>query len=242
MANSQNGWPVDPTGAKQDRAPLIRNITVPNGVRAGDVAVVFRWLAREYDRRVEKLIPGWCWGWFVKKIEGSSVVSNHASGTAVDFNAPDNPMGSGTTRRSMTQRQIDACHAIERESGGVLRWGGDFSRNDPMHWEIVGSQAETKRFADEIRADLARDEEDEVTPQEIERIADRVVEKLTTMTPFPTGGGSGSPVGAAVWAHGYPQDPGGATAENPRRQAYNNLQDLAADVTEIKTKLNEGTA
>jgi hypothetical protein len=238
MAVSQNNWPVDPTGAKQDEAPLIRNVTVPNGVRAGDVAVVFRWLAREYDRRVERLVPGWCWGWFVKKIEGSSIISNHASGTAVDFNAPDNPMASGSTERSLTQRQIDVCHAIERESGHVLRWGGDFSRDDPMHWEIVGTPNQVRLLAAKIR----KDEEDEVTPQEIEKIADRVVEKLTKMTPFPTGGGSGSPVGAAVWAHGYPQDPGGATDDNPRRQAYNNLQDLAADVTEIKTKLNEGTA
>lgn len=150
MANSQNNWPVASQG-QMDREPLIRDVKVPNGVLAGDVAVVFRWLAAQYDRRVERLDPKECWGWYVKKIEGSSTISNHASGTAVDFNAPDNPMGSGTTKRSLSAAQINTCHRLEEESGGVLRWGGDFSRNDPMHWEIVASRSAVKTFANKIR-------------------------------------------------------------------------------------------
>lgn len=149
MPNSQNGWPVVPRSAV-DEAPLIRNVKVPNGVLAGDVAIIFRWLAAQYDRRVEPLRAGWCWGWFVKKIEGSSTISNHASGTAIDLNAPDNPMGAGTTKKSMTSTQINTCHAIEDESDDVLRWGGDFGRNDPMHWEIVGSRAACRAFAAKI--------------------------------------------------------------------------------------------
>lgn len=155
MANSQNGWPVASRG-QQDERPLIRDVRVPNGVLAGDVALIFRWLAAQYDRRVERLRPGWCWGWFVKPIEGSRTISNHSSGTAVDFNAPDNPMGRGTTEKSMTDRQIDECHRLERESDNVLRWGGDYvSRNDPMHWEIVGSRAAVRRLAAKLRADAA---------------------------------------------------------------------------------------
>lgn len=151
MPNSQNGWPVVPRSAV-DELPLIRDVRVPNGVLAGDVAVIFRWLAEQYDRRVERLKRGECWGWFVKTIEGSSTISNHSSGTAVDFNAPDNPMGQGTTKRSMTAAQIAECHKLEDESGDVLRWGGDYvSRQDPMHWEIVGSRAAVKKFADKIR-------------------------------------------------------------------------------------------
>lgn len=150
MANSQNGWPVA-TAAQQDRAALLRDVKVPNGVLAGDVAVIFRWLADQYDRRVERLIPGWCWGWHVKTIEGSRVVSNHASGTAVDFNAPDNPMGV-PTRTVLTPTQIAACHRIEEESDDVLRWGGDYvTRPDAMHWEIVGSRAAARALATRIR-------------------------------------------------------------------------------------------
>lgn len=159
MASSQNGWAVDYSGAGQDRAPLIRDVYVPNGVRAGDVATIFRWLAEQYDRRVERLRPGWCWGWHVKVIEGSSVISNHASGTAVDFNAPDNPMRTGSTEKSLTAEQIAECHALERESGNVLRWGGDFSRDDPMHWEIIGTSTEVAALARRIRAE---DQENDV--------------------------------------------------------------------------------
>lgn len=150
MPKCQNGWPIA-NADQQDRGPLIRDITVPNGVLKGDVAVVFRWLAEQYDKRVERLIRGWCWGWHVKQIEGSNEWSNHSGGLAVDFNAPKHPMADGSTSRTMSAHQINECHAIERESDGVLRWGGDFSRDDPMHWEIVGSRASVKKFADRLR-------------------------------------------------------------------------------------------
>jgi len=151
MANSQNGWPVVAKSAC-DTNPLIRDVHVPNGVLAGDVAVIARWHAAEYDRRVERLRPGWCWGWYVKTIEGSSAISNHSSATAWDYNAPDNPMGPGTTTKSMTPAQIAECHKLEDESDDVLRWGGDYvTRQDPMHWEVVGSRAAVRQLADRIR-------------------------------------------------------------------------------------------
>lgn len=162
MANSQNGWPVA-TSAQQDEAPLIRDVRVPNGVLKGDVAVVFRWLARQYDARVERLRSGACWGWFVKNIEGSGTISNHASGTAVDFNADEHNMGD-PPRKSFSQAQIDACHAIERASGGVLAWGGDWSRPDGMHWEIKGSKAAVAAFAKKIRD---QEEDDMTSPAEV---------------------------------------------------------------------------
>ena len=154
MARSQNGWPVAGR-EQQDEAPLIRTIRVPNGVLKGDVAVVFRWLARQYDSRVEQLVPGTCWGWFVKRIVGSSSYSNHSSGCAVDFNADRHPMGQAASR-SMTAKQIAACRAIVREAGGVLRWGGDYEgRVDSMHWEIVATPARVKAFANKIRDEEA---------------------------------------------------------------------------------------
>lgn len=153
MSSSQNGWPVDRSGSKQDRAPLTRDITVPNGVLAGDVAVVFRWLAHQFDTRVETLVKGTCWGWFVKPIEGSSTISNHASGTAVDLNADQHPMGVAASK-TFTAKQVAACHAILDEAGGVLRWGGDYTgRPDPMHWEVVGTAAQVKALAAKVNSE-----------------------------------------------------------------------------------------
>lgn len=146
MRKSQNGWPVV-VKAQCDLAPLIRDVVVPNGVLAGPVAVVFRWLAREYDRRVERLIKGTCWGWYDKNIEGSTTISNHASATAIDLNADQNPMGV-PTRKVLTEDQIAECHKLEVESDNVLRWGGDYvTRPDAMHWEIVGTPAAVRRLA-----------------------------------------------------------------------------------------------
>jgi hypothetical protein len=218
MATSQNGWPVVPDTtagrAKLDRGPLIRDITVPNGVLAGDVAVVFRWLAREYDQRVEHLDRGECWGWFVKKIEGSDTYSNHASGCAVDFNAPDNPMGVPTTR-SLTAAQIAECHELERESGGVLRWGGDFSRPDPMHWEIIGTPAQVAALADRLKEQpMSLDAADKAW-------ISAELAKLVTLASFPTGGGSGSPVGNAALGQGWPLEPG-----QPRTADWANMQQI----------------
>lgn len=160
MTVSQNGWLVDATGGRQDRAPLLRDITVPNGVLAGDVATVFRWLASEYDFKVERLIKGTCWGWYVKTIEGGTSISNHASGTAVDFNAEEHPLGAAPLS-SFSPKQITACRQIVSNSGGVLRWGGDYTgRKDSMHWEINASAARVKVLAALIRADAQEAEDD----------------------------------------------------------------------------------
>lgn len=155
MVTSQNGWKI--VGASAcDTAPLIDGIKVPNGVLAGDVAVVFRWLAEQYNARVERLVPGTCWGWYVKTIAGSGTLSNHGSATAVDFNADKHAMGDSASK-SFSAAQIKTCKAIVTESGGVLRWGGTYSgRVDSMHWEIVGSAAQVKAFVEEIE-DMAID-------------------------------------------------------------------------------------
>lgn len=153
VATSQNGWPVDTTGAHQDRDPIYGNVKVPNGVLEGDVATVFRWVAERYHKTVEPLVAGTCWGWFVKTIIGSATISNHASGTAIDLNADQHALGTKASA-SMTDRQIDACHAIVTAADGVIRWGGDYTgRPDPMHWEIVGTKSETAAFARKIRSE-----------------------------------------------------------------------------------------
>lgn len=145
---SQNGWNVA-TKAQCDQGPF-HGATFPNGILAGDVAAIARWQLDRYAATVEPIHPGQCWGWYVKKIEGSDTVSNHASGTAWDINAETHVMGAAPSA-SFTPAQIAACRAIVAAAGGVLRWGGDYSgRKDGMHWEIIGSHAAAAAFAKSI--------------------------------------------------------------------------------------------
>jgi hypothetical protein len=157
MAKSQNGWTVDRTGSMQDRTP-VDGVTVPNGVRKGDVATVLHHLMGRFHREVERLIPGTCWGWFVKKIEGSSAISNHASGTAVDLNATRHPMG---VRNTFTKGQQTRIREILDDLDGVVRWGGDYTgRPDDMHFEIDETAAAITAVADRIRGETMLTEAD----------------------------------------------------------------------------------
>jgi hypothetical protein len=75
------------------------------------------------------------WGWAPRPIRGSSTISNHASGTAMDLNATLHPLGVATLN-TFTLRQVQEIHH-RLEWLGVLRWGGDYqNRPDAMHWEI----------------------------------------------------------------------------------------------------------
>lgn len=149
MADSQNGWPVDRSGALQDRS-AVAGVTFPNGVRRGDVATVLFYVARRFHAEVEPLGRGWCWGWYVKNIEGSGAVSNHASGTAIDLNAPLHPIGVRNTFSAAKRARI---RAILNDCDGVVRWGGDYvGRPDDMHFEIVKGSAAVGTLARKIRA------------------------------------------------------------------------------------------
>jgi D-alanyl-D-alanine carboxypeptidase-like protein len=154
MTTSQNGWPADSNPADIGIVkPSIAGVDFPNGVRGGDVETVLMYVANKFHHTVEALHDGWCWGYYYKKIEGSSEISNHASGTAIDLNAEHHPMGKSGTF-SVAQR--NAIRVILHDCEGVVRWGGDYSgRKDEMHFEIVGNAASVKRVASKFRGTQA---------------------------------------------------------------------------------------
>jgi len=131
-ATSQNGWP-----AAKD-TPL-QKLTVgaasfAPGVRKGDVHTILGYVARRFNSEVEKLVKDTCWGFAYRDISGSTDLSNHASGTAIDCNAPQHPLGKAGT---FSAAQVKAIHKIIADCNGVVRWGGDYNgRKDEMHFEI----------------------------------------------------------------------------------------------------------
>ena len=167
MAVSQNGWQAN------DRS-LITTISVPGGtlpVREGDVAVVFEWLARRFNDEVEPLKWPGCWGYAERVIRGGVSLSNHASGTAVDFNAPAHPLGKVGT---FTKAQVKAIRRILDDAHGVIRWGGDYKgRKDEMHFEVNASAKAVAALARQIRED-----DMPLTAAEKNEVADLVVSKL----------------------------------------------------------------
>jgi hypothetical protein len=145
MATSQNGWAVFTS------APSGNLKWITGRVRPGDVMVIFNDLCQRFHAEVEKITVGHSWGWAYRAIRGkTSGFSNHASGTAIDLNAPKHPIGK---RNTFTSAQQSKIRAIIRLYDGVIRWGGDYKgRPDDMHFEINASAAAVKRVADKIRA------------------------------------------------------------------------------------------
>ncbi|MFT4081199.1 MAG: M15 family metallopeptidase [Nocardioides sp.] len=135
--HSYNGWPASPTLAT-------RVITPVSGVsfRVADnqnVEDIFTFLAQWYDTHVEALKGSVAddWGFAYRANRNDpDELSNHASGSALDFNATKHPNGVAISS-TFTAAQIRKCDALE-DCLEVVAWGGNYVHTvDGMHWEIA---------------------------------------------------------------------------------------------------------
>jgi len=139
LANSQNGWPC----YTQANPPSYKSCWA-TGRLAPDAAPVLEYLMEQFDKRVERINVGEIkdddWAFAPRNIEGTSTISNHASGTAVDLNATKHPQFKVGT---FTPAQVTEIRKILAELDGVGRWGGDYpaARRDEMHFEINAGPA-----------------------------------------------------------------------------------------------------
>lgn len=130
---SYNGWPAnsDPNAINIQDFGDPQGFPFPGGVKGGDVFTVLGYVATQLHNRVEPCISGWCWGWtFKQNVNNPSQLSCHASGTAIDWNAPDHPNGSSGT---FSNSQVGTIYAILDEVQGAVSW---LSGYDEMHFEI----------------------------------------------------------------------------------------------------------
>lgn len=144
MAVSQNGWAAPP--------PSLANLAWITGkVRAGDVYTVFNYLCQRFNAEVEHINRSWSWGYAYRPIIGSSTLSNHASGTAVDLNAPAHPLGPSGT---FSAKQTAAIQQILVDLDHTIRWGGNYriARKDEMHFGVHTDAAALHKVAEKIRA------------------------------------------------------------------------------------------
>jgi hypothetical protein len=138
---SQNGWPAnrrDLVSARYVPGASVR-LVVRNGP-AGDllleVAALFDLLVVSIENVADD------WGYAERPVRGSTAISNHASGTAIDLNATCWTLGRPASVY-LDAKQIGLVRAIVAAAGGVVRWGGDYQgRKDPMHFEINDNRTE----------------------------------------------------------------------------------------------------
>lgn len=143
MASSQNGWPASADPKTID----VQSFLVPGTELklrvAKKVAPVLINFAAEFNELVEKLEGKQLddWGYAYRQIRGATdMLSNHASGTAIDLNANKHPLGAKDT---FQPKQVDAL--LELCDKYKLRWGGLYrNRKDEMHFEIVETPKQVK--------------------------------------------------------------------------------------------------
>lgn len=148
MATSQNGWPVlSGYGDKK----LVKIPYITGKVLGGDVAWVLQDFVSWFHVNIEPLDKGVDddWGFAPRPIAGTSVISNHASGTAIDLNAVRHPM----FRDTMNDATENKIRLRLKRYKGAIRWGGDYrtGRIDQMHFEVNVTQAKLKRIVDELK-------------------------------------------------------------------------------------------
>jgi hypothetical protein len=143
MAHSQNGWTVcTPAMLAWFRIP---GTNVSLRLRKNYAGPLLAEFARAFHVKVEAIHDPGCWSFANRPIRGSATTSNHASGSAIDLNAPRHPLGK---RGTFSAAQVAAIHSLLTVAGGTIRWGGSYTgRVDEMHFEV-----NTKDVAAVLRA------------------------------------------------------------------------------------------
>ena len=128
---SQNGWPASSDMAEIDIVwvPLPGTTKGFNATRKA--ADALEEMALWWSKNVEPIKT--IYGHNYRKIRGGTSISNHGSGTAIDINAADHPLGASGTVSAAKRALITA-----KAASLGLRWGGDYSgRKDEMHFEVI---------------------------------------------------------------------------------------------------------
>ncbi len=182
MPLSQNGYPAGDASIHNPYLPGTR-IRFPQGLRRGPAGDLLLWLAGQLHKRVEDGGTGYgMWGYHHRTIRGATGLSNHASGTAIDWHAPRHPLGA---RGTFSPAQVREIRRILSQTQHSIRWGGDYTgRPDEMHFEVVASEAQCARVLEQ----LTRNNQEDDMPTAI--TTSLPVGKRVTLTIPPVQGGA----------------------------------------------------
>jgi len=131
---SYNGWPASKDQAEIGIKPYLVPGTLIKLRCAEKVAPLLVGFAAEFHNLIEPLDIGANddWGFAYRDVRGvPGKLSNHASGTAIDLNASRHPLKSINT---FEPAKVPMLKALCKKY--ALSWGGEWTRPDPMHYEI----------------------------------------------------------------------------------------------------------
>jgi hypothetical protein len=137
---SQNNWIAS---SDQSEIGIQSFVIGDTGVKvrcAKAVAPLIVAFCKDFHELIEPINEGKLddWGYCFRNVRGSNdKLSNHSSGTAVDLNATQHPLG---TIGTFPAEKVPMIRSLAKKYG--LRWGGDYKgRIDEMHFEIALSEA-----------------------------------------------------------------------------------------------------
>ena len=142
MEHTRNGFSVPMSRAERDRD--LKTIHVRLGSKTHDFVVRrdAAVLMERLIRRLDWLEPltvrgGWSGTYGHRKIGSSSVWSEHAAGTALDWHAQWHPQGKRNAGWSLWKRLVLRAWLEHTPAGRAFRWGNDFHTTaDAMHLEV----------------------------------------------------------------------------------------------------------
>lgn len=176
MPVSQNGY------AANDRTLTevfeIPETSVKMRLRKGVCGETLATIASWVDQNVEDIdiregVKGFDvfddWSYAERLVRGGASLSNHASGTAMDLNAVQHPLGVEGTWSPSEKRKINDYLQNEWKDPltgrVVVRWGENYiSRKDGMHFEIDANEAAVKRALSAYKARRAAEQEPKPDP------------------------------------------------------------------------------
>jgi hypothetical protein len=135
MLLSYNGWPASKDQAEINVKPYPvkgTNLKIRCAAGAGELLAAF---AAEFNELIEPIDEGKLddWAYVFRMVRGTTdKLSCHSSGTAIDLNATQHPLGKVGT---FPLEKVPMIRALAKKYG--LTWGGDYrGRKDEMHFEI----------------------------------------------------------------------------------------------------------
>jgi hypothetical protein len=148
---SQNGYSANDISVTEvKRIPgTVRDVRL----RKGATGYLLRHFAAWFDNNIETIDHDGeldDWGYAERPIVGGTELSNHASGTALDLNATQHPLG---VRGTLTDDQAARIRRRLRLYEGCVGWGGDYvNRADEMHYEILRDIDACRAVAAKLKA------------------------------------------------------------------------------------------